>query len=105
MLKATEDTLKQRSAAFAERLGSSAELITLKSLVGGGSAPEVEFNSWGVRLNLPGISAIDVEARLRQSKPPVIARIEDDRVVLDFRTILPGEEDLIFAAVRQALER
>ena len=66
--------------------------MELKSLVGGGSAPEAYLPSWGVVLKIPGLSDVELERRLRSSDPPVIVRIEDSRVILDFRTILRGEE-------------
>jgi len=36
---------------------------------------------------------------LRRNEPPIIARIKDDKTVLDMRTILPGEENLIIEAL------
>jgi L-seryl-tRNA(Ser) seleniumtransferase len=44
-------------------------------------------------------------ARLRQAQPPVIARIQDDRVVLDPRTVLIEQDDSLLAGLRQALGR
>jgi L-seryl-tRNA(Ser) seleniumtransferase len=87
MLRATENELMKRAKSFAERLGQGALPIPLKSVVGGGSAPEAYMPSWGVALDPSRESA------LRHSNPPVIARIEDGRLILDFRTIFPEEED------------
>jgi seryl-tRNA(Sec) selenium transferase len=42
---------------------------------------------------------MQLEARLRALDPPVIARIEDDHVVLDLRTVLPGQDDLLAAGL------
>ncbi|TMC46144.1 MAG: L-seryl-tRNA(Sec) selenium transferase, partial [Chloroflexi bacterium] len=47
--------------------------------------------------------ANDLLRRLRESEPPVIGRIEQDRVYLDPRTVLPGEDDVLLEAVRAAL--
>src|SRR5437016_314803 len=93
MLRATEPELKARAEAFARNVGVAAKPVALKSLVGGGSAPEAFVPSWGVALEVPGLSEGELERRLRNSNPPVIARVEEGRVVLDFRTIFPAEEE------------
>ena len=43
--------------------------------------------------------------RLREANPPVVARIEDDRVILDPRTVMPEEEESLLTALRDALSR
>jgi len=97
MLRATEADLKARAEAFAARVGS-AKAIALNSIVGGGCAPEVHIASYGIvlELNLPAAVLAD---RLRRSDPPVITRIEGDRVVLDFRTIFESEEETLARVV------
>jgi L-seryl-tRNA(Ser) seleniumtransferase len=70
-------------------------LIEGKSVAGGGSAPEQSLATW--LLALPGDS-VDHDRTLRAQTPPIIARIEDDRLLIDLRTVLPQEEiDLIKA--------
>src|SRR5262249_41761607 len=93
MLRATEADLKARVDAFVPHVGSIAEPIAVKSVVGGGSAPEAYIPSWGIALRHAAISATELETRLRKSDPPVIARIENECVVLDFRTISKTEEE------------
>jgi L-seryl-tRNA(Ser) seleniumtransferase len=93
MLSATETELKARAEGFAGRAGAAAQCVELKSLVGGGSAPETYVPSWGVALDLPGLSDAELEKRLRNSNPPVLVRIEGGRVILDLRTIFPSEEE------------
>ncbi|GAO04396.1 L-seryl-tRNA(Sec) selenium transferase [Anaeromyxobacter sp. PSR-1] len=53
-------------------------------------------------LSLPGAPDA-LAARLRRGDPPVVGRIEEDRVVLDPRTVMPGEDEALVAAVRGAL--
>jgi hypothetical protein len=55
-----------------------------------------------VALSVGGDPTI-VEARLRAGDPAVIARVADDRVLLDFRTVLPREDDLLAAAIMTAV--
>jgi L-seryl-tRNA(Ser) seleniumtransferase len=71
------------------------ELIEGKSVAGGGSTPEQSLPTW--LLAVPG-DAVEQERRLRAHTPPVIGRIENNRFVLDLRTVFPQEEaDLIRA--------
>jgi L-seryl-tRNA(Ser) seleniumtransferase len=101
MLHTPADVLKARAESFAQRLGTNAEAIALKSVVGGGSAPEAYMPSWGVALSFKGVSDAELERRFRSSNPPVVVRLEEGRVVLDFRTIFPAEENDLFAIVRE----
>ena len=101
MLHANAGELKARAESFARRVGQNAKLIELKSLVGGGSAPETYVPSWGVALIFPGFSDVELERCLRGSHPPVIVRLEEGRVILDFRTIFPNEEEDLFTNIRE----
>jgi L-seryl-tRNA(Ser) seleniumtransferase len=102
MLRAKETELKTRAEAFAERIGDVATVVKLESVVGGGSAPETSLPSWGVSLTIKGVSETELENRLRKSTPPVIVRVADGRVVLDFRTLFAEEEDQLLEIIRQA---
>ncbi len=93
MLRASESELKTRAEAFASRAGSAAKPIALRSVAGGGAAPETYLPSWGVELSVEGMSVSELEQKLRNATPAVIARVEDGRVVLDFRTVFPAEEN------------
>jgi L-seryl-tRNA(Ser) seleniumtransferase len=71
--------------------------------VGGGSLPGFELPSCAVTLR----GAMDAEplcAALRRGPVPVLARVRDDRVQLDARTLLPGDEDALASALQRALE-
>jgi L-seryl-tRNA(Ser) seleniumtransferase len=74
------------------------------SEVGGGSFPGAKLPTVLVELSVPGVSPDALLERLRATTPPVIARIERDRVVLDPRTLLPDQLDAAVAAVRAALD-
>ena len=73
------------------------ELVPGKSVIGGGATPDQALDTWLIALNCADIVA--AERLLRSSEPPVIGRIENDRLVLDLRTVLPGEEDLLGQAI------
>jgi len=81
--------------------GAGAEVREGRSAVGGGTLPEVTLPTW--LLALPPGSPDRDAARLRRADTPVVGRIEEDRLVLDPRTVLPGEDALLLAAVRGAL--
>ena len=88
-----------RADALAASLAANgwhARVIDGVSTIGGGSAPGAELPTRLVQLERDGLSADQIEERLRSSDPPVIARIQDDHVVLDLRTVLP-EQDKILA--------
>ena len=69
------------------------------SAVGGGSAPGVELPTTLVTLRHSQLSAEALEERLRQCTPPVIARIDHDRVVLDLRTVFDHQDDALADAL------
>jgi len=100
-LQASAAELKHRAESFAVRVGEKAKPLELKSVVGGGSAPETYLPSWGVALDFPGISDAELERRLRNSEPPAIVRLEEGRVILDFRTIFATDEDALLVNIRK----
>jgi L-seryl-tRNA(Ser) seleniumtransferase len=96
MIAATADAIGARAEALAGRLraaGFTAEIVDGASTIGGGSAPGSALPTRLVSLGLPGGTPAALEARLRRLDPPVIARIERDRLLLDLRTVLPEEDD------------
>jgi L-seryl-tRNA(Ser) seleniumtransferase len=97
MLSMTADEVLRRATALktalAETDGWITELMPGGSAIGGGSAPGLELPTWLVALEKRGLSASALEKQLRDSTPPIIARIEQGRVVLDLRTVLADEDD------------
>ena len=91
MIAARSDDLKSRAQAWAERLGRG-DAIPGESTVGGGSLPGETLPTWLLALDVPSPNRF--LGRLRQCQPPIIARTQDDRVVLDPRTVLPEQEDI-----------
>jgi len=98
----TEDELRARAAGWQDALAlPGTDVLPGLSAVGGGTLPGVTLPTFV--LALPRGDADGVARRLRESDPPVIARIEEGRVLLDPRTVLPGEDEAVLAAVRGAL--
>jgi L-seryl-tRNA(Ser) seleniumtransferase len=99
-----EEALRTRAEGWRAALGpdgAGCEVIAGRSAVGGGSLPDVTLPT--ALLALPPGDPDARLARLRAAHPPVIGRIEQDRVVLDPRTVLPGEDDAVVAAVGAVL--
>jgi L-seryl-tRNA(Ser) seleniumtransferase len=72
------------------------DLVPDLSKAGGGSLPEAEFQTFAVSIRPEGISVNELESRLRGGSPPVIARIRENALILDARTIMDHEiSDLI----------
>jgi L-seryl-tRNA(Ser) seleniumtransferase len=98
MIRQTPAAIYSRAEALLARFPQiAAEIHPGKSVVGGGSTPDQELDTWLIALDSPDPES--AEAALRAGDPPVVARIERDRVVLDLRTVLPGEEDELGAAL------
>ena len=100
MLAMTNAEIKERTLHFAgrlrDKLGANSvlqfEIIEGNSVVGGGSAPMVQPPTTLLVLTHPQISAANLEQKLRLSKPPVITRILEDKVIIDLRTVFEVEE-------------
>ena len=96
MLTTTADAIRARAEIVATEIavldGWRATVVEGSSAVGGGSAPGVHLATWLVRVEKSSLSAFTLERRLRDLDPPVIARIDQDRVVLDLRTVMPEQD-------------
>jgi L-seryl-tRNA(Ser) seleniumtransferase len=101
MLSMTKEEIGIRARNLVSKLegnGLNVELVHGRSAIGGGAAPSVQPETVLIALEKPGLSANELEEKLRTSDPPVISRIENDRVVLDLRTVSENEEaDLLSA--------
>jgi len=72
--------------------------------VGGGSLPALELPTYVVAIRSERLPPGELQARLRLHEPPVIARVQEDEVRFDVRTLLPGDEKIIVSALSRALE-
>ena len=90
MLALPVETIEARARALGDRLAAGGWRVTLmsgSSAVGGGSAPGLPLPTVLLAIERDGLTAAALEARLRALATPVVARIVDDRVVLDLRTV------------------
>jgi L-seryl-tRNA(Ser) seleniumtransferase len=89
------------AALRARRPALEVAVVDGSSAVGGGAAPTVELETALVTVVHPSLGPDRLAAGLRAGIPAVLARVADGRLVLDLRTVLPGEE----AALTDALDR
>ncbi|CAN5592752.1 L-seryl-tRNA(Sec) selenium transferase [soil metagenome] len=104
------EELERRARAIAahvdEALGAhgvKTEVVASRSVTGGGSLPGEDFSSWAVALTHGDTSTAEVERALRHGAPPVVARIEDDRVLVDLRAVAKTLDPVLCDAIVGAL--
>jgi L-seryl-tRNA(Ser) seleniumtransferase len=105
MLLQSPAEIQARAKKIASELRKAAgnagvSVVRDSSKAGGGSLPEVAFPTYAVSVRPVGLSVNELESRLRSGSPPVIARIKDDSLMLDARTIRKQEiADLVRAVI------
>ena len=100
MMRLSKDEISRRAEEIVSRVesaqGKSArlklELIDGESVIGGGAAPSAVLPTRLIAVTHADLSADELSARLRGSDPPVVARVEEGRVVLDLRTVFPEQD-------------
>jgi L-seryl-tRNA(Ser) seleniumtransferase len=102
MISMPSAELRARAERFAAGLnGIGVEIIQGTSLIGGGSTPEQPLPSWLISIECHDVVA--TEQRLRLGSPPVVARIDHGKLLLDLRTVFPSEEADLARLVREAI--
>jgi L-seryl-tRNA(Ser) seleniumtransferase len=86
---------------FGERL--KVEVVKSEGRAGGGALPQAPLPSRALALTVAPLTPQALEARLRQAGTPVIGRVEHGVVLLDLRTMLPGDQEALMAALEEAL--
>jgi L-seryl-tRNA(Ser) seleniumtransferase len=81
--------------------GPQAEVVETVSAIGGGSLPGQTLPTKALALTVPSAGA--VAHKLRAGHPPVVARIEEERLIFDPRTVLPEQEKPLLEAIKAAL--
>lgn len=89
-IESRAETLRDRLRA--ELSGARVDVRAVSSAVGGGAAPDLALPSFALAVKAEALSPDGLARRLREASVPIIVRIEDEVVLLDLRTVLPGEE-------------
>jgi L-seryl-tRNA(Ser) seleniumtransferase len=100
MMRLSKDEIARRAEGIVSRIksarGKSAglklETLDGESVIGGGAAPSAVLPTRLIAVTHAGLSADELIACLRTSSPPVIARVEEGRVLLDLRTVFPEQD-------------
>jgi len=100
MISAATDQIHARAHHWQTALGAG-DLVDGKSTVGGGSLPEETLPT--TLLSLEWRHPNQLLTRLRCTEPPVIARVEADRVVLDPRTVLPDQDEMLIRCLTEVI--
>ena len=106
MMRRSAEDIGARAQAMATQIPASYKVKVAdgESVIGGGAAPGATLKTHLLIIALEGVSADELATRLRHADPPVIARVEDDRVVLDLRTVFPEQDAVILKSLRSAMK-
>jgi len=104
MIAMPQQEIARRAHAFCEALGAAGErceLLPGRSMIGGGSLPEESLPT--TLLALPAELSVSLAAELRAGDPAIVARLQDERLVIDLRTVSPQEEPSLASRLLELL--
>jgi L-seryl-tRNA(Ser) seleniumtransferase len=104
MIRLRKEDVSQRAEIMAQQLsryGFSTSVIDGESVIGGGAAPTATLPTKLLAVSFPGLTANELEARLRALDPPVITRVEDGHVLLDLRTVFPEQDEVLLTCLQK----
>ncbi len=109
MMRISEEELARRAEQMVKQLRISCpklrvEVVESRSVIGGGAAPGSTLPSRALVISSDSVNADQLCALLRQWETPIIARVEDGRVLLDLRTVEPEQEAVMRAALESISE-
>lgn len=108
MIASPADPLNRKAQALKRALDKPGLPLTVEvrkgaSATGGGSLPAVPIDTYVVAVTSSRLSLEQLNRALRQNEPPIVARVHQDAVALDMRTLLPGEEKAIVKAFEEMM--
>jgi len=101
MMRLSKESIAERARRIVATLkpGLKAEIVDGESVVGGGAAPASSIPTVLLAIASDRHGATELANQLRHSKPPIIARVEEDRLLIDLRTVHPNEDEFVVAAL------
>jgi L-seryl-tRNA(Ser) seleniumtransferase len=104
MMRLTEEQIDERAEHMMRKLHISTprlnvEVVQARSVIGGGSAPGATLPSRALAVSSPEMGADEIAMKLREWSTPIIARVEEGRVLLDLRTVDPSQDEVVLRAV------
>ena len=102
MISATSDSLRGRACGWQGQLRDGFSVVETRSAIGGGSLPGETLPTWALAFDASGTQggADGILRGLREGRPPVVARVEDEHVLFDPRTVAPDEDAELLEALR-----
>ncbi len=104
MMSLSREEIGRRAEAVAKGIRSSRLLVEVldgESVIGGGAAPSAVLPTRLLAIALEGMSADELSSNLRAFDSPIIARVEEGRVLLDLRTVFPEQDEAVVQALKQ----
>jgi len=106
MMRLSNEELKSRAERLMRKLHITCpelhiEVVESRSVLGGGAAPGSTLPTHVLAVSSAHLKADAIAERLRQWTTPIIARVEDGRVLLDLRTVTPAQEEEVATALEQ----
>lgn len=108
MMRMTKEEIAARAEQLVKKLQNARvklELVDGESVVGGGAAPGATLPTRLISISVDGLATEELAARLRAIDPPLIARIEEGRVLLDLRTVFPSQESTLLAGLQTVITK
>ena len=90
-----------RTAVAADPALLSIEVVGAFAVFGGGTSPGKRFDSRALAVTSGKLPADDLAARLRSNSPPVVSRVEEEKVLLDLRSVMPEEDGIVERALKE----
>ena len=110
MIERKASEIRQTCQSVCDRLTKSGmhesvqvSMVECESQIGGGSMPDTKLDSFAVCIRTPAME--QTAMRLRSTRPAIQARLSDDQLLLDLRTVLPSELDDLISSLGEALHR
>jgi L-seryl-tRNA(Ser) seleniumtransferase len=106
MMRLDRAAIRERSEVLVRAVSSQRSALTFEireseSVIGGGAAPGATLPTFVIAIQHASISADELSARLRRNGPPIVTRVEEDRVILDLRTVFADEDELVRKALAE----
>ncbi|MGI5920351.1 MAG: L-seryl-tRNA(Sec) selenium transferase [Syntrophomonadaceae bacterium] len=114
MLTLANEELLERAERFQELLAENTRdsalinnitVVPLEDMVGGGAYPTDKIPGWGIEIEFKEHLLEEITRKLRLSRPALIARKQEDKMLISVRTLLPGDMQTIAGLLKQVLER
>jgi L-seryl-tRNA(Ser) seleniumtransferase len=102
MMRLSKEEVARRAQMVAARAHSpklKTEIVDGESVIGGGAVPSAVLPTRLIAVTCEDLTADEIATKLRASNPPIVARVEGGRVLLDLRTVFPEQDDVVVEAI------